>query len=66
MDKRFGYSKEEFIELFDVSYEILNYNQVAAIVTLIEKFVIASSEGEILTVAFKFHLDHTHAKGEKE
>ena len=42
-EKRMVYSKEEFLEVFDVSYEILTYNDVAAIKSLIEKFVMAKS-----------------------
>ena len=46
-------SKKKLVTLLRLSYDILDKNQVASIVALIEKMVVAKQNGENLTVAFR-------------
>ena len=46
-------SKKKLVTLLRLSYDILDKNQVAGIVALIEKMVVAKQNGENLTVAFR-------------
>ena len=46
-------SKKKLVTLLRLSYDILDKNQVASIVALIEKMIVAKQNGENLTVAFR-------------
>jgi len=46
-------SKKKLVTLLRLSYDLLDKNQVASIVSLIEKMVVAKQNGENLTVAFR-------------
>ena len=46
-------SKKKLVTLLRLSYDVLDKNQVASIVALIERMVIAKQNGENLTVAFR-------------
>ena len=46
-------SKKKLVTLLRLSYDLLDKNQVASIVALIEKMVVAKQNGENLTVAFR-------------
>ena len=45
--------KKELLRLLDDAYKHLDKNQVAGIVALIEKMLLAMQNGEHLTVAFR-------------
>ena len=45
--------KKELLKLLDDVYEYLDKNQIAGIVGLIEKMMVAMQNGEKLTVAFR-------------
>ena len=45
--------KKELLKLLDDVYEYLDKNQIAGIVGLIEKMMVAIQNGEKLTVAFR-------------
>ena len=45
--------KKELLKLLDDAYEYLDKNQIASIVGLIEKMMVAMQNGEKLTVAFR-------------
>lgn len=45
--------KKIFLNLIKQSYKHLNKDQIAGIVSLIEKMIIAKQNGENLTVAFR-------------
>ena len=45
--------KKEFLKLLSTAYKHLDKNQVATIVGLIEKMIVAKQNGENLTVAFR-------------
>ena len=46
-------SKKKLVTLLRLSYDLLDKDQVAGIVALIEKMVLAKQNGEKLTVAFR-------------
>ena len=46
-------SKKKLVTLLRLSYDLLDKSQVASIVALIEKMVVAKQNGENLTVAFR-------------
>jgi hypothetical protein len=46
-------SKKKLVTLLRLSYDLLDKNQVASIVALIERMVVAKQNGENLTVAFR-------------
>ena len=46
-------SKKKLVTLLRLSYDLLDKNQVASIVALIEKMIVAKQNGENLTVAFR-------------
>ena len=45
--------KKAFISVVKDAYKLLDKNQVWSIIALIEKMVVASKDGEKLTVAFR-------------
>ena len=45
--------KKKLVNLLKLAYEHLDKNQVATIVGLIEKMIVAKQNGENLTVAFR-------------
>jgi len=45
--------KKELLKLLDNAYDYLDKNQVAGIVALIEKMIVAMQNGEHLTVGFR-------------
>ena len=45
--------KKELLKLLDGAYDYLDKNQIAGIVGLIEKMMVAMQNGEKLTVAFR-------------
>ena len=45
--------KKELLKLLDGAYQYLDKNQVAGIVALIERMLLAMQDGEHLTVAFR-------------
>ena len=45
--------KKAFISVIKDAYKLLDKNQVWSIIALIEKMVVASKDGEKLTVAFR-------------
>ena len=45
--------KKEFLKLLDGVYEHLNKNQIAGIVALVEKMIVAMQNGKNLTVSFR-------------
>ena len=46
-------SKKKLVTLLRLSYDVLDKNQVASIVAIIERMVVARQNGENLTVAFR-------------
>ena len=46
-------SKKKLVTLLRLSYDLLDKNQVASIVALIEKMVAAKQNGENLTIEFR-------------
>ena len=46
-------SKKKLVTLLRLSYDLLDKDQIAGIVALIEKMVLAKQNGENLTVAFR-------------
>ena len=46
-------SKVTFLSVLKKAYDLLNKDQVAGIISLVEKMLIAKSKGENLTVAFR-------------
>ena len=46
-------SKKKLVTLLRLSYDLLGKDQVAGIVALIEKMVLAKQNGENLTVSFR-------------
>ena len=46
-------SKKKLVTLLRLSYDLLDKSQVASIVALIEKMIVAKQNGENLTVAFR-------------
>ena len=45
--------KKELLDILDAGYDLLDKDQIASLITLIEKMVIAKKNGEDLSVRFR-------------